>query len=555
MGLNRRILHYRRYRQIGETLIRHGFGYLVEQLDLRHVIPTRLRWFRREEVTAGMSLGARIRLVLEELGPTFVKLGQTLAERGDMLPASIIDELSLLQDHVPPFSVDEAKRIVEEETGRSLDALFDEFVEEPLAAASIAQVHRARLSTGEQVVVKVRRPRIESTIETDIDILMGLARLAQDRFALELIDPVQVVREFARIIRKELDFRIEGRHLQRFKDNFDGEDGVHIPKVYWTYSTARLLVIEYVEGVKITDTATLDAWGVDKRRVARQSAEAFLKQVMLDGYFHGDPHPGNLLVREDGVLAFIDFGVVGRLGIDEKEALADMFLGVVRLDTEPIVRGLRRAGAIDGEVNWSGLRSDLADLIDRHYGKSLREIEIGVVISDLLEIAYRHRVRLPTDFLLLGKAFVTMEGIGNALDPRFNVVEIAEPFARRLMAERYSPERILEKSRDSLRHYADVFARIPTTIDQTMTKLNAGELKVPIEHRGLDRFITRLDIVSNRISFSLIIAALIVGSSILIQADAGPSLYGMPMLGVFGYVVAGIFGIGLILSILRSGRL
>lgn len=555
MGLNRRIQHYRRYRQIGETLIRHGFGYLIEQLDLRHVIPARLRWFRRDESVTSMSLGERVRHVLEELGPTFVKLGQTLAERTDMLPPSITEELSLLQDKVPPFAADAAREIVEQETGRRVDDLFLEFEEEPLAAASMAQVHRATLRSGEQVVVKLRRPGIESSIETDVDILLGLARLAKERLDPDLIDPVQVVREFARVVRRELDFRIEGRHLQRFRDNFDGEEGIQIPEVYWLYSTARCLVIEYVQGVKITDIKRLEAWGIDKRLVARRSAEAFLKQVMLDGYFHGDPHPGNLLVKEDGALAFIDFGVVGRLSQDEKEALADMFLGVVRLDVEPILRGLRRLGAIGSEVNLTDLRTDLTDLIDRHYGKSLREIEIGAVLSDLLEVVYRHRVRLPPDFLLLGKAFVTMEGIGGTLDPHFNVVEIAEPFARRLMSERFAPERLLEKSRDSLRHYVDIMARIPPAIDQTVTKLNSGELEIPIQHRGLDRLINRLDIVSNRISFSLIIGALIVGSSIVTQAQVGPAFHGMPLLGVLGYLIAGIFGMGLVLSILRSGRL
>lgn len=555
MGINRRILHYRRYRQIAEALMRHGFGYLIDQVDLRHLIPFRWRWFRPKEPPKSASLGERIRRVFEELGPTFVKLGQMLSSRTDVVPQAIAAELSRLQDDVPSFPAEEVRRIVEQELGRPIEDVLRTFDEAPLAAASIAQVHRGTLHSGEDVVLKVRRPDIEKVIETDVGILLRLSRQVKERLAPELFDPVSLVEEFARTIRREIDFRIEGKHLQRFYDNFVDVPGVHIPRVYWQYTTSALLVMEYVDGVKVTDLAGLAELGVDRHTIARRGAEAFFKQVMIDGYFHGDPHPGNLLVEADGTLALIDFGLVGRLERDEKEALADMFLGVVGQDVGKVVQALRRMGAIGVDTNLATLRVDLADLIDRHYGKRLGEIEMGSVLSSLLEVTQRHRLRLPTDFLLLGKAFVTMEGVARVLDPAFNVIEVAEPFARELMEERYSPSRLAEKGAEATRRYMEVAARLPLALDQAMGKLAGGELEVVLRHKEMDRMIQRLDVVSNRISFSLIIGALIVGSSIVIQAQVGPMFLGMPLIGVIGYVAAGFFGVGLVVSMWRSGRL
>lgn len=552
---NRRIQHYRRYRQIVEALIRHGFGYLIEQLELRHFLPFRHRLFRQSEALKARSLGARIRLVMEELGPTFVKLGQALSTRGDILPLEVVNELSRLQDEVPPFDVDQAVAVIEEEIGKPVSEIFASFDREPLAAASIAQVHKAIMPGGEAVVVKVRRPDIAETIETDIDILTGLAELAQERLRPELFSPVDVVEELARLIRRELDFTIEGRHIERFRKNFHDVEGVHIPKVYWDLSTKRLLVMEFIDGVKVSERRRLEEWGIDRTAIAKKGAEAFLKQVMLDGYFHGDPHPGNILVQRDGTLAFIDFGVVGRLDEIAMEHLADMFLGLVQGDVERIVKALIRVGAVDEAADMKALRNDTSDLVDRHYGRAIGDIEISEVIQDVLRVAYRHRIRLPSDFLLLGRAFIAMEGMGKELDPRFNAVEIAEPFAQELMRRRYDPKRAIKRSAEEAVEYSAMLARIPPALERALVRLNRSETEIQFRHRGLDRLITRLDIVSNRISFSVIIGALIVGSSLIIQTQRGPLIFDLPLLGFLGYVVAGIFGMGLVLSILRSGRL
>lgn len=550
-----RFSHVRRYRHIVEVLIRHGFGYLIDQWELHHLLPLRRRWFRRSEPPRVQSLGERLRHVLEELGPTYVKFGQMLSVRTDLLDPEIIAALSRLHDAVPPFPPAEAKRLIEEELGRPLEELFAYFDETPLAAASIAQAHRARLHSGEEIVLKVRRPGIEDVIGTDIHMLLGLAHLLKEHLRPELFDPVEIVQEFARVIRRELDLRREGRHVERFGELFRDDEGIVIPRVFWEYSSERLLAMEFIDGVKVSDHETLTAWGIDRRLVARRGAEAFLKQVMIAGYFHGDPHPGNLLVMQDGRVAFIDFGVVGRLSARQREALVDMFIGMVRRDTEAIALSLRRLGAVGVVADSEALRADLGDLIDRHYGKALEDVQIGELLFDLFEVVHRHRIRLPADFLLLGKAVVTIEGVGKSLDPSFDVAEIAEPFARRLWTERYTPERLVGQAFESARRYARIAARLAPAVDESLQKLNSGELELGFRHTGLDRLITRIDIVGNRISFSLIIAALVVGSSMVIQAQVGPLVMGISLLGLLGFVVAALFGLGLVLSILRSGRL
>lgn len=551
----RRIRHYRRYREVAEALLRHGFGYVVEQLELRHLLPLRRRLFGSEPAHHPLSLGVRIRRLMEELGPTFVKLGQALSTRADLLPPDILEQLSRLQDEVPPFPVAKGIQLIEEETGKPLSSTFAMFEEEPLAAASIAQVHRARLPTGERVVVKLRRPGIERQIETDIEILYGLARLARDRVKLELLDPVPIVDEFARVIRRELDFKVEGRNVQRFRENFRQHPDVYIPKVYWELTTERMLVLEYVDGAKVSDIGQIEAWGLDRKEIARKGARAFFKQVMLDGFFHGDPHPGNILLQPDGRLVFLDFGVVGRLDEEAMNHLTELFLGVVQLEADRVVNALTRLGAVRDNVDLRQLRREVRDLIDRHYGKALGEIAVGEVLYDILHAAYRFQIRLPSDFLLLARAFIAVEGMGELLDPEFNALEVARPFAAELLRRRFDPKRLSQKLLEEGFHYAEIVARLPRGLDVALARLNRGEIEIRFRHEGLERLISRLDIVSNRVSFAVIIASLIVGSSLIIQTKAGPLLFDLPLLGLLGYVVAFFFGMGLILSMWRSGRL
>lgn len=550
--MQRRYRHLRRYRQVVEVLLRHGFGYVLDQLDLQHLVPFGRRVL--PPATPEQSRGARLRSALEALGPTFVKLGQILSTRPDLVPEDVVDELSLLQDHVPPVQVEQITAVLQGELGRPVEEAFASFDPEPLAAASIGQVHRATLQDGTAVVVKVRRPGVEELVETDLEILQQLARLVEERWRPERFSPAAFVDEFSRVLRREMDYRLEAGNIERFRRAWAADTRVRIPRVYWELTTSRVLVMEYLGGVKVDDREGLERLGLDPRRIARLGAEVFLQQVLIDGVFHGDPHPGNLFVMEDGRLGMIDFGIVGRLDDELMNAVADLFVGVTRRDTERVVRGLVRVGAVDQNVDQRALRRDLADLIDRHYGKTLQQMELGVIVQEILRLTHRHQLRLPEDLMLLAKALVTIEGVGKHLDPEFNALEIAEPFARELMERQLDPRAVVRRAVDETQAYLQLLGRLPVKTDAILTRLDRGELQIQFVHKGLDPTVQRLERTSNRVAMSVVLAALILGSAIILQAHAGPTLWGVPLLGLLGFVMAAFLGLGLVIGILRSGR-
>ncbi|NMB25374.1 MAG: AarF/ABC1/UbiB kinase family protein [Firmicutes bacterium] len=552
-GVNRRYQHLKRYRQIAETLLRHGFGFLLQQLDLLHLLPWRRRFFKLEQVDDS-ALGRRLRLVLEELGPTFVKLGQMLSTRGDMISHDVLVELQKLQDEVPGVEFAVIKEQVEQELGRTLDEVFDSFEEYPMAAASIGQVHRAVIN-GEAVVVKVRRPGIQRTIETDLEILQGFARLVQERYSIEVFDPVELIDEFARELRRELDYTIEARNASRFRDNLLYDEHIHVPRVYWPYTTPRVLTMELVIGTKVNQVDVLQAKGIDVGAIAKWGAQSFMEQVMVHGYFHGDPHPGNILIEEDGTIAFIDFGIMGRLDKTTMGELADLFISITRQDIPSIIESLRAIAVFSSRVNLMELERDLDDVLFRYYGKALVDLSMSAVVEDLLSVTRKHGIGLPSDFALLVKSLILIEGVGRSLDDTFNIFEIAEPFARDLLRERYQPHRIAKKALESGWSYSQMLMQLPSKLDTTLDLVNQDRLQVIFRHKGLEELMVRLDIASNRLSFALIVAALVIGSSFMVQSNKGPALFGLPALGVAGFLVAAFFGIWLIISIVRSGRI
>ena len=552
-GVNRRYQHLRRYRQIAETLLRHGFGYLLQQLDLVYLLPWRRRLFKLEQ-DDGSSRGRRLRLALEELGPTFVKLGQMLSTRGDMISSDIIAELQRLQDEVPGIQFPVVREQIEVELGCSLMDAFDGFQEHPIAAASIGQVHRAVLH-GQEVVVKVMRPGIDQVIETDLEILHGLARIVQERYSTEVFDPVDLIEEFAREIRRELDYTIEARNAARFRDNLAHDAQVHIPRIFWSHTTGRILTMELIQGTKVNQIDTLKAKGIDLQAVARRGATSFMEQVMIHGFFHGDPHPGNILIEDDGTMALIDFGIVGRLDKTTMENLADLFIGITKQDIPGIIESLRVMAVFASKVDLVELERDLDDMMFRYYGKVLADLSMSAIIEDLLNVTRKHGIRLPSDFALLAKALLLIEGVGRTLDETFNIFEIAEPFARDLLKERYRPDRIAQKALQSSWKYGQLLMHLPAKLDTTLDLVNQDRLQVIFRHKGLEELMVRLDIASNRLSFALIVAALVIGSSFMVQSSRGPALFGLPVLGVAGFLIAAFFGIWLIIAIVRSGRI
>jgi ubiquinone biosynthesis protein len=546
----------RRYRQILAVLLKYGFGDLLAKLKVRHPLLGRLPRLRAIKELEDLSRPARLRLAFEELGPTFIKLGQLLSLRPDLLPPEYAAELAKLQDEAMPLPFAQIKGKVEAQLGRALGELFQEFGEEPLAAASLAQVHRALLRDGTEVVVKVQRPGIWETIRADLIILEDLAHfLVRHLPESEPFDPPGVVREFAKTLRRELDFVREGRNMELFRRNFQGDPTVYIPKVFWEYTTSEVLTMERIVGVKVTDLQGLERAGLDRHQVALNGANAILKQIFEHGLFHADPHPGNILVLEGNVIAPLDFGMVGRLDLELRERVGQLILAIARGDLAGLVRTLRELGSLDEQVDLLALRADLADLLDRYSKTPLYRLELGRLLDEMMALVREHRLRLPPNLVMMGKALVIAEGVGRALDPELELLALAQPYLERLALRRGPLQKALQGWAGAWAESRELFQELPEGLRSIMSRLRQGRLKVQFELLGLERLMQELDRASNRLAFALIIAALIIGSSLVMQLQAGPRLWGLSLFGCLGFGFAAFLGFWLVVAILRSGRL
>jgi len=548
----------KRYRQILMVFLRYGFDDIVDRIGIAYYIKLGKKIIPKykEQELEKITTAERLRLTFEELGPSFIKLGQILSIRPDLIPANFIQEFQKLQDEVPPFSTEQVRTIVESEFGQTIEKLFHSFEEQPLAAASIAQVHRAVTKDGEDVVVKIQRPAIRRIIETDINILFDLANLI-DRYIpeTELYNPIGIANEFAKTIRRELDFIREGRNIERFRRNFENDDTVYVPKVYWDLSTDKVVTLEYIEGIKVSEFDELETAGLDKKKIAYYGGNATLKQVFEHGFFHADPHPGNVLVLPDNVLAPIDFGMMGTIDDDLKEILGDLLYAIIKKDVNKILRVFSEIGITEDTTDERSLKNDVADFLDRYYQIPLYQLNVETLLSEFSEIVRRHHIKLPTDFTLMGKVLVTSEGVGRTLDPMFDMITMTKPYVQKLMMRRLDPRRHLQEFTYTLDDFSRLIKILPSELKTILSKVKKGELNIKFEHRGLQQFILELDRASNRLAFSLIIAALIIGSSLIVQVDKGPALFGFPIFGLFGYVIAAILGLWLAIAILRSGKL
>jgi len=559
LRVNRNIRTIRRYRTILGVLIKYGFGHFVEQLNIDYYLELGKRIVTFDKIPKELerlSQPQRLRLAMEELGPTFIKLGQLLSTRPDVLGKEYIHEFSKLQDKVPAVPLEEVKAQIERELGAPAEDLFEEFCTEPLAAASIAQVHRGKLKSGEEVVFKVRRPGIAKVVETDIDVLMGLAYLIEQHVpAVAHYDPVGLVKEFQRNIMREMNFTREGRTVDRFSVNFADSETVYTPKVFWDYTGETVLTMEYVPGVKISDLEKLSELGYDLKEIARRGADAFLKQVLDYGLFHADPHPGNVFILPEQVICMLDYGMVGRLGKDLKDQLIDLLQALLNRDVDRIISQLLYSGELADESDLRSLRRDLHDFIEDYYDIVLQDIKVGKLLSEFIEILTHHRIHFPADYMLLAKALVIMEGVGRQLDPDFSMLTHMRPYIKRMVLERFSPKSMSEQAGRIAHAYTSLAKNLPQDIKEFINRLNRNQFKIDLEHRGLEKLVTDLDRSSNRVSFAVVIGSLIVGSSLVMQIDKGPMLFGFPVLGLLGYSIAGMLGLWLAIGILRSGRL
>ena len=557
-AIGRTYRHLNRYHRILRVLFKYGFNDLVDRLHIDQYLESGLQMINRKprEQIARLSRPERLRLVFEELGPTFIKLGQLLSTRPDLIPADYLDELARLQDEVPAFSLAEVHAIFREELGRSPDEVFHYFDAEPLAAASIGQVHRARLDSGAEVVVKVQRPDIENVIAVDLEILAHLAGLMEQY--LEEVQghrPTAIVQEFARSLSREIDFAVELANVQRFARQFKNNTAIHVPLVYPELSTPRVLVMEYVLGIKASMAGQLREQGYDLPLIAERGATLVMEQIFVHGFFHADPHPGNLFILPDNVVCFIDFGQMGRLSRKDREDFTDLVLDLVAGDERTVVEGVLKVTVQLGEVDRESLARDLGGLVDLYLYRPLGELEAGRILQDLLDLVTRHKLTFKPAFYQMMKALSTVEGVGLMLDPKLELIRLARPFMRRIRLERMRPARLAEEIARTGSGYLQLLRELPEELRTILRQLRGGRMRIEFEHRGLQALGAALDRVSNRIAFAIVLAALIVGSSLIVLSDIPPHWHDIPVIGLLGFLVAGIMGFWLLLSIIRHGRM
>ena len=551
-----------RLSEIAQVMVRHGFGYFFEAHRLSDLLPGRSAEERLASVAAAQggasARGQHLRDVLDELGPTFVKFGQLLSTRPDVVPPDIVIELRALQDDVRPFSFEDVRRVVEAELGNTLERLFTEFDPVPVAAASIGQVHAATLPNGRRVAVKVQRPGAARQIESDIVLLHQAARLARERIrALDFIDARQLVDEFARSIRKELDFRLEGRNAQLFHRDFADAEHVRVPKVYWSYSGTRVLTLEWVDGVQLADL-DLASMPLDERRdLAYRITETWMTMIFRHGLFHADPHPANILVTpETGVIGLVDFGSVGKLTDDDMSKLTGLFIDAANENIDQIPRRLADLGVRYPREREDELRTEIRELYYRYYGASLSEIDPIQAMREGFALIYSLNMRLPTRFLLLDRAMATLASVGQELYPDFNVFEVARPYARDLMLERFTPDRVARRARREVIRYVQVLAEAPHQFHDFMEEIRDGQIEVGFVHKGLDDLLAKLDTLVNRVVIALVVVGGLIGSSLIgIFAKGGPHLLGVNVISVGGFAVSTVLGLWLLWGVVRSGRL
>lgn len=541
-----------RSREIATVLLNHGFGDVVDRLGLsRYLKWGRLLLFRKPKEAPKRSRAERIRLALEDLGASYIKFGQVMSTRPDLIPADVIDELCKLQESVPPFASAAAIRAVERELGGAVDTLFAEFEVEPLAAGSLAQVHRARHHDGTPLAVKIRRPGVVKRVEGDLALMTELALLIERHVPeSEVFDPVGLVQHFTRTIRRELNFSREARTIDEFSRLFRNDATLYVPRVYWEHTSDAVLTMEFIEGCRTTDRETMTKRNVCPREIAANGAHIFMKMAFEFGVFHGDPHPGNIRIRPDGSIGLLDYGMVGMLEEEKRELLVDLFLAITRQDVRNAVNVIQSVGEPHRPIDLTLLRADVRDFVENYYGLPLERLKIGNMLSDFVSILLNHGIRCPGDLMLLIRALVTLEGVARDLDPQFNLASELAPHVERIVKERYNPKRVTNRLIEESQTLLRLAHNMPRHLGTTLEKLSKNELQVNMQHTGLEHLITEVDRSSNRLVIGLVLSALIVASALIIRSGAEILWFSIP-----AFVLSSLLGVWLIYGVFRSGRL
>jgi ubiquinone biosynthesis protein len=556
--IGRTYRHLNRYRQILAILFKHGFDDLLERLKVDQYIAAGLQAIskKRTPLPEKLSRPQRLRMAFEELGPTYIKLGQVLSTRPDLVPVDFANELAKLQDEVPPFPFSEVKAVVEAEFGMPSEALFDQLEERPLASASIGQVHKARLKDGEAVAVKIQRPGIRKIIEVDLEIMLHLATLAERHIKeIEIHRPVKIVEEFARTLEKEIDYHIEATNMQRIARQFLDVPYIYIPAVFSEMTTTRVLTSELVDGIKISKIEKLEAAGLDKKLITARTVELVLKQAFDNGFFHADPHPGNIFVLPDNVICLVDFGMMGIVDRRTRDEFVELIDSLVQKHEVKATQALLNLTDWDEQPDMRALEREVADFMGRHLYKPLKDMEVGRLLQDLIELTIRFRLRIPPNIFLMIKALSTVEGVGRKLDPDFDLMAHAAPFIKRVKLERFAPQRVTSDVFDMMSRLFQFLQQFPKDLLDLTGMIRQQKLRLQLEHKGLDTMLATQDQTSNRMSFAIIIAALIIGSALIIISEIPPLVFGISLIGIIGYLVAAVMGFWLLVAIIKKGRL
>ena len=557
-AINKTYRHLNRYQGILRVLFKYGFSDVLERLHIDQYLESGLQMINRKprEQIDKLSRPERLRMSLEELGPTFIKFGQVLSTRSDFIPPEYLFELAKLQDDVPPFSYEDVESIFLAEMGHKPEELFAEFKREPVAAASIGQVHEGVLRDGDKVVVKVQRPEIEKIIAVDLEILAHIAAL-MEKYLEELQGhrPTSIVEEFARTISKEIDYSVEIGNIERFAKQFERSKTIYVPEVYRDLSCERILTMENIQGVKASDVDQLRKQGTDLPLVAERGTNLIMEQIFVHGFFHADPHPGNIFILPDNLICFLDFGMMGRLSRQNRDDFTDLVLYIVARNERKVMESVLKLTNHYEDINRDALSRDLSEMLDRYLYLPLKELDAGKILQDLLELVSRHQIFFKPNFYLMMKAITTVEGVGRILDPDLELLKLAQPFMKKVKSDRLRLNRIAEEAGLATSEYVDLLRDLPEELRSILSQLRQGRMKLEFEHRGLSDLRVALDQVSNRISFAIVLASLIIGSSLIILSGIPPKWNDIPIIGLIGFLLAGVMGFWLLLSILRHGRM
>ncbi len=547
----------RRYREVIRVLVKYGFEDLIAHPPFNRLLPKSKQWIpsRGGRPIFEYTRYERIRMVCEELGTTFIKFAQIAANRPDLLPEELIAELEHFHDHAPTVPEAEIREVFVKEFGKPPEALFKNFDYQPIAAASMAQVHRATLLGDKEVVLKVQRPGIRDMIEKDIAILKQMAHLIETYFPqYAAFQPKELVTMFETSIRKELRFTVEASNLSRFQENFKLHPAIYVPDWFPEYTTDRILCMEYIDGIKINDLEALKAIGMTGPELALKGINLYYEQVFVHGFFHADPHPGNIFVLSDKRVCFVDYGMMGNILDNDKEHMATLLLAIAEQDVQGLKKALLLFTREEAFEEEKDLEYDIVEFLSSYSEMSIDQIEGAEVMEGLNRMFFKYKIRIPANLLLLLKALIIIEGVGLMLDPKYNIVKNIEPFVRRLLSQKFNSKKITQSVVKTIGDLTRMAVNLPEDVEQVIHKLREGKLQIEFEHKGLEPLYRKMETISNRIAFTLLLTALIIGSSLIVIADVPPHVNHVPVLGFVGFLISGLLAIRLLISILRHGN-